>query len=65
MVIAQNQMTNEALCRNSQGCRPAGPVTASAIPVPNTPAVDAMITGPSRRSSGAGGPLRRYGALPA
>jgi hypothetical protein len=47
-------MTNEAVRRNSQGCRPAGPVTASAIPVPNTGAVDARLTGPGssgRRSS--------------
>ena len=62
--MAQNQSTNDALCKKSQFWRPAGPVTASITPVPNTDAVSAMTTGPSRRSSGTGGPLRRYGALP-
>jgi hypothetical protein len=62
-VITQNQTANEALCRNSQGPLP-GPATASMIPEPKTPAVEARTTGPSIRSTSSGGPFRRYGALP-
>src|SRR6516225_9307411 len=61
--MAPNHNTNEALCKNSQA-RPSGPVSASMTPVPITATDVSTTTGPSRRSSGAGGPLRRYPAAP-
>ena len=63
MAIAQNHKMNDALCSRSHGPWP-GPATASMTPEPKTPAVSRTMTGPSKRSSGAGGPCRRYGSLP-
>jgi hypothetical protein len=51
------------VCGRSHGPWP-GPVTPSMTPEPKTHAVSPMMTGPRTRSTGAGGPLRRYGALP-
>ena len=63
MVITPNQTTKNALCRNSHGPA-ADPVTASITPVPMTPTEVTSTNGPSRRSSGAGGPWRRYPGAP-
>ena len=57
--MAPNHRTNEALCKNSQTW-PPGPVSASMTPVPITATEVSTTTGPSIRSSGAGGPLCRY-----
>ena len=56
---------NDDLCTWSHCWEPLpGPATASIAPEPKTHAVSSMMIGPSKRSSGAGGPLRRYGTFP-
>ena len=58
--IATSQTMKLTLCHSSSWSREPGPSTSSSTPVTNTASVVTTSTGARPRSSGCGGPFRRY-----
>ena len=58
--VTTTQQMKLTLCTSNSVPRLEGPISSRATPVASTIAVRPRSAGPSARSAGGGGPLRRY-----